>query len=103
MILAQNHQRQLSGNKLLVLAIAFLFSFFTYTQENYEIQVKNGVRNYVFVVQQGNTLYGILTKFEIKNQKKGKKKKKNQKGLCGNGDFFFANNRALSRISQSIL
>lgn len=65
MTLAQNHQRQLSGNKFLILLAFLMMSISLFAQETYDIEEKGGVKYYVYIVQQGNTMYGIKTLFKI--------------------------------------
>ncbi len=42
-----------------------LVSTFSFSQEKYDIELINGRSHYVFIVQQGNTVYGITRLFKI--------------------------------------
>ncbi len=81
MILVQNHLLQLSGNskrfyllelkeiqmkQILTLLIALIgFSFLGFTQPNNEVETIDGKKYYVHLVEQGNTLYGIHTHYNV--------------------------------------
>jgi LysM repeat protein/ABC-type branched-subunit amino acid transport system substrate-binding protein len=54
------------GIKQFILSAAFIvITFLSFAQEKFEIEKKNGQDYYVYIVQQGNTVYGIKTLFKI--------------------------------------